>query len=144
MFSYLYYALTSPYDCQETSIWITDLCLITGQFWDHCQGHLHGYLVDHLWLTSDSISDPITSQLCDHRHDFPHDCLYDCLIDHLCLITSKLHDQLSDWLHIPNSDIAEAQDPHLGVWEAMEKCRHDLNLGGVAPIKDQWKDWGLS
>ena len=44
------------WDCQGTTVWITDLHLITGQFRDHLQdqlrGHLHGHLVDHLRLIS--------------------------------------------------------------------------------------------
>ena len=117
--------------CQGTTVWITDLHLITSQFqdhlwdhlWDRLQGHLHGCLVDHLWLISDSISNPISGQLCDHCHDYRRDCLYDCLIDHLHLITGKLHDQLCDQLCILNSDIVKAQDPGLGLREAMAKDR---------------------
>ena len=101
--------------CQGTTVWITDLCLITGQFWDQLQDQLQ----DHLQLSSDSI----TSQLCNHRHDCPCDCLYDHLVDHLHFITGKLRDQLHDQLHILNSNIAEAQDPGLSLWEAMAKDR---------------------
>ena len=108
-------------NCQGTTVWIT------GQFWDHLQdqlrGHLHGHLIDHLPLISDSISNPISGQLCDHRHDCPCDCLYNCLVDHLQLITSKLRDQLRDQLRVPNSDITEAQDPGLGLRQAMAKDR---------------------
>ena len=99
---------------------------VTGQFQDHLQGHLHGCLIDHLCLISDSIfdpiSDPISGQLCDHHHDCPCDCLYNFLVDHLHLITGKLCDQL----HIPNSDITKAQDPGLSLWEAMAKDRRIL------------------
>ena len=106
---------------------ITDLCLITGQFcsqfWDH--------LWDQLHLMSDLISDPISGQLCNHLHDCPHDCLCNCLVDGLHSITGKLCDQLCDQLcdhlhgqlSVPNSDIAEAQDPGLGLQEAMAKER---------------------
>ena len=102
-------------NCQGTTIWITDLHLITDQFQDQ--------LRDHLRLISNSISDPISGQLCNHHHDCPCDCLYNCLVDHLCLITSKLHDQICDQLCIPNSNIAKAQDPAPGLWEAMAKDR---------------------
>ena len=115
--------LSLRWNCQGTTVGITDLRLITGQFQDHLRdqlrGHLHGRLVDHLRLISDSISDPISGQLCNHCYDCPHDCLYNCLIDHLRLITGKLHDEL----RIPNSDIAEAQDPGLDLREAMAKDR---------------------
>ena len=108
--------------CQGTTVWITNLCLITSQFQAHLQDqlqdHLWGHLIDHLWLISDSISDPISGQLCDHRHDCPRDCL-NYLVDHLQLITGKLCDQLC----IPNSDIDEAQDPGLGLRQAMAKDR---------------------
>ena len=103
--------------CQGTTVWIT------GQFQDHLQdqlqGHLHGCLINHLRLISDSISNPISGQLCDHCHDCPCDCLYNCLVDHLQLITGKLHDQL----RIPNTDITKAQDPGLGLRQAMAKDR---------------------
>ena len=116
--------------CQGTTVWITDQ--FQDQLWDQLRDQLWDQLRDHLWLTSDSISDPISGQLCNHHcHDCPCNCLYDCLFDHLCLIIGKLRDQLwdqfqdqlRDQLCIPNSDIAEAQDPGLGLQEAMAKDR---------------------
>ena len=107
--------VTNRTPCQGTTIWITDLCLITGQFQDHLRDQLQDQLQDHLRLISNSISDPISGQLCDHHYDCPRDCLYDCLIDHLHLITSKLCDQLCGQFCIPNSNIAKALDPGLGL-----------------------------
>ena len=58
-------------ECQGTTILITNLHLITGQFQDYLWDYLRGCLVDHLCLISDSISNLISGQLCDHLHDCP-------------------------------------------------------------------------
>ena len=114
------------------TVLITNLHLITSQIHDHLCDHL----IDHLCLISDSISNLISGQihdnLCDYLHDCPCDCLCNHLIDHCHSITGILHDQLRDHLHRQlhglNSNITEAQDPGLGLWEAMAKDRRIVCL----------------